>query len=601
MKRLLISLFAVFGLIISLAVMVSATTSSGQMTSAQSEDSMVYLPLIMNNFPFIPDAPVLNAISNDDGDGNYTVSWSSSEGAETYTLQEDDNADFSTSTTVYSGPNTSATISDKDVGTYYYRVRGSNTYSSSSWSNTRSVIVTVPPPDCPQTGAWLGTTDQERLIRFEVENSPQCQIAPKSLRIYVRDNCQNRDVTFGLSFPITNNHFVASIAGLVVIGDFPSSNTADGTFSVSYTDLPLICEASGTWSAAPMTKGANHYVYALTVQADGKILVGGAFTAMGEEMRHRIARLKPDGTIDAAFNPGADGTVRALAVQADGKILVGGNFDRLGEQPRANIGRLNSDGTLDAAFFPEANGRVRALSVQADGKILVGGDFTELGGQPRGKIARLNADGTIDAAFNPGANGWVDVLAVQADGKIVAGGSFSELGGQPRGNIGRLNPDGTIDATFNPGASYYSWAVAINALEVQADGKILVAGFFNELGGQPRDYIGRLNPNGTVDAAFNPKADNTVYALAVQVDGKILVAGAFWELGGQQRDRIARLNADGTIDAAFNPGASSSARALAVQPNGKILVGGLFWELGGQQRNYIGRLNPDGTLDAAIP
>jgi hypothetical protein len=80
-----------------------------------------------------------------------------------------------------------------------------------------------------------------------------------------------------------------------------------------------------------------------------------------------------------------------------------------------------------------------------------------------------------------------------------------------------------------------------------------------------------------------------VYALAVQADGKILVSGWFTTLGGQTRTGIGRLNANGTLDTGFNPGASYRVISLPVQADGKILLGGEFTTLGGQARNYIGR------------
>jgi hypothetical protein len=79
---------------------------------------------------------------------------------------------------------------------------------------------------------------------------------------------------------------------------------------------------------------------------------------------------------------------------------------------------------------------------------------------------------------------------------------------------------------------------------MQADGKIVVGGTFTTLGGQTRNRIARLNPGGTLDAAFNPGADFDVYALAVQVDGKIVVGGSFSTLGGQPREYIGRLSND---------------------------------------------------------
>jgi len=571
-------------------------------------DSMIYLPLVMKNFPLIPTTPVLSAISNTDGDGNYTISWSLSDGADTYALEEDDDAGFSSPSTVYAGSGASTTIINQAIGIYYYRVKGSNTYSSSDWSNAESVAVTVLPPDCPQTGTWSGVTSDGQPVTFDVENSPGCQIASESLALKFENNCDTtrRTVIIGNSIPITDDHFDFSNIDTEVIGDFPSSSMASGTFDI---ELSTNCYGSGTWSAT--VNGANDAVDALTLQADDKILVGGRFTSLGGQPREGIGRLNSDGSLDTLFNPETNGSVKALAVQSDGKILVGGTFTELGGQLRERIGRLNSDGTLDPTFNPGAGGTtyamaVEALVVQSDGKIVVGGHFTTLGGQPREMIGRLNSNGTIDTTFNPGANGRIKTLVVQPDGKILVGGSFTELGGQPRDRIGRLNSDGTLDTTFNPGVSApgSTW---VGALVVQPDGKIVVGGYFTTLDGQPRDRIGRLNSDGTLDASFDPGASFAVDSLVVQDDGKIVVGGSFTELGGQSRDGIGRLNSDGSLDASPNLEMANDLPsavyvfALAVQDNDKIILGGLFTEVGGEMRMHIARLNSDGTLDDPLP
>jgi uncharacterized delta-60 repeat protein len=183
---------------------------------------------------------------------------------------------------------------------------------------------------------------------------------------------------------------------------------------------------------------ANNTVYLLVVQADGKILMGGDFTAVGGVTRNGIARLNADGSLDATFNPDADDDVLSLAVQADGKILMGGYFTTVGDVARNGIARLNADGSLDATFNPDANDYVLSLAVQADGKILMGGDFNK-------GIARLNADGSLDATFNSdasaSANKKVLSLVVQADGKILMGGGFTIVGGVARSYIARLSAD----------------------------------------------------------------------------------------------------------------------------------------------------------------
>jgi len=264
------------------------------------------------------------------------------------------------------------------------------------------------------------------------------------------------------------------------------------------------------------------------------------------------------------FDPNATGVndvIEAIAVQADGKILIGGNFTTLAPNggaavTRSYIARLNTDGTLDASFDPNASFVVASIAVQADGKILIGGNFSSLspnGGTTvtRNRIARLNPDGTVDASFDPNADSEVDSIAVQADGKILIGGFFNTLspnGGAAvtRKHIARLNADGTLDASFDPNANTQPYSIA-----VQVDGKILIGGSFRTLspnGGSAvtRNRIARLNLDGTLDASFDPNADNDVDSIAVQADGKILLGGDFSSLspnGGAEVDRqhIARL------------------------------------------------------------
>jgi len=93
-------------------------------------------------------------------------------------------------------------------------------------------------------------------------------------------------------------------------------------------------------------------------------------------------------------------------------------------------------------FDPNANGSVHVVVIQPDGKILIGGDFTQLapnGSVPvvRNHIARLNPDGTLDTSFNPDADHEVEAIALQADGKILVGGGFAHIGGQWRQGFAR--------------------------------------------------------------------------------------------------------------------------------------------------------------------
>ncbi|MEO6035787.1 MAG: delta-60 repeat domain-containing protein, partial [Verrucomicrobiota bacterium] len=141
---------------------------------------------------------------------------------------------------------------------------------------------------------------------------------------------------------------------------------------------------------------ANGIVSVIVVQPDGKILIGGYFTALTNAAnvavtRNHIARLYADGSLDTAFNPNAGGTVYAIAVQSDGKVLVGGQFGTIGGQSRPQIGRLDATTGAADSWTPNPNLGVEAIAVQSDGKILMGGAFSTVGNNTHVRIARLDA------------------------------------------------------------------------------------------------------------------------------------------------------------------------------------------------------------------
>ena len=141
-----------------------------------------------------------------------------------------------------------------------------------------------------------------------------------------------------------------------------------------------------------------------------------------------------------------------------------------------------------------------------------------------GGAAAVRGQSALDG-FDPNANGTVRVVVVQPDGKILIGGDFTTLspnggGAVTRNRIARLNPDGTLDTAFNPNANSSVYSIA-----VQADGKILVGGVFSSIGGQLRNYIARLDATTGLADSFDPNANSDVNSIAVQADGKILAGG----------------------------------------------------------------------------
>jgi uncharacterized delta-60 repeat protein len=358
----------------------------------------------------------------------------------------------------------------------------------------------------------------------------------------------------------------------------------------------------------------NLQVYAIAVQPDGKIVIGGQFLVVNGVIRGNLARLNADGTLDTSFGNGLSGVtgansqVNAVAVQPDGKILIGGFFGTLNGSEHGAFARLNADGTLDAAFpdILSAGGRVGRIALQPDGKILIGGAFSTVAGASRGNVARLNTDGTIDTTFGnglAGANSSILGLALQSDGKVIIAGLFNRVNGTLRHGVARVNADGTLDTTF--GIAVNLPGQAPQSVAVQSDGKVIVGGNFNQIGGVTATNLVRLTATGTLDASFPQNlldAGRFILAVELQDDGRVLVGGSFEQIGGVARSQMARLSAVGVVDETFVPGLGRSGlvNAITFQPDGKMLVGGDFDVLNGLPRGHVGRLNPDGTTDTTF-
>ena len=193
-------------------------------------------------------------------------------------------------------------------------------------------------------------------------------------------------------------------------------------------------------------------------------------------------------------------------------------------------------------------------------------------------------------AFNAILNGGVESLAVQADGKILLGGFFTVVGGQPRTNMARLNPDGTLDTNFVPRLPMYGRRVV-----ALPSGKVVVGGIYNPLGQSAlARALVRFETNGSVDTSFDtPLFRDMPFAVAVQADGKVVA-------GFQTSPCIARFNTDGSLDTNFLARADVAVYDLVIQPDGKILAAGYFNTMNNQPHRLLARLNADGSVDSSF-
>ena len=419
-----------------------------------------------------------------------------------------------------------------------------------------------------------------------------------------------------------------------------STNTSGTSKSVlAINDAPAFLAGTGTLTTS-LGAGTTSQINAVAVQPDGKILaVGQVDTASGRDTA--LIRYNRDGSLDSSFGGGTGMVISAVdpstdfansvALLGDGKILVAGTA--YGAFNDIVVVRYTASGTLDTSFGGGdgiANTGIAgydegyAMAVQAGGTILVAGvygnDFL---------VTRFTSNGILDNTFGTsgrvttdfgGAADQANGIVIQPDGKFLVVGRASNIAHTDVG-LARYNADGSLDASFGTaGKVLTDVGTASNdsgtAVRLQADGKILVAGWGNAAGTSDF-YLLRYNTDGSLDTTFNATGkvvtaiatggmqSDFALCLAVQTDGKIVVGG--YDSNNTYNFTVVRYTATGGLDASFgnagivdlNFGGSSDDRAntIAVQPDGKIVIAGTS-TITGSYTAAIARLNAYGSLDS---
>jgi uncharacterized delta-60 repeat protein len=364
--------------------------------------------------------------------------------------------------------------------------------------------------------------------------------------------------------------------------------------------------------------GFNTYSYGirvrqLAVQTDGKIVAIGIFDTFNGNARSRVVRLNADGTEDSAFQANigtaAFGDVWAVAIQADGKILIGGAFatwNGVGLGAASYLVRLNTDGTRDTTFSTNlgtglVGNFILSLAVQpSDQKILVGGSFDSFNGSTANCLTRLNTDGTPDTTFNTnlgtGSNstsvGHVWRITIQSDDKILLGGAFVQWDGVFAMRMVRLNTDGTRDTSTISQDGFHGAGFDIYDIQEQTDGKLVVVGAFGRWDDPTVNGIIRLNSDFSKDHKFLSTSGGGLSGAAVTglkgtilPDGSIIAGGLFTTYNdfavAKTVNRIVKIGPSGTFDSKFGLGFDARVDDIVLLPNGNLLIAGAFTTFNG--------------------
>ncbi|MBI4659546.1 MAG: hypothetical protein HY735_11965 [Verrucomicrobia bacterium] len=325
------------------------------------------------------------------------------------------------------------------------------------------------------------------------------------------------------------------------------------------------------------------WIQAMVLQSDAKILLSGYFPTPQRQARWSFLRINKDGSFDGSF-VAREAEVASLDLFKDGKILVVGRWTNSFEFGQALLTRLYRDGTVDGNFAPKlAPPSIWHVAQDSNEKVIVAGAFTSVDAIPWPGLARLNADGSLDRTFSPNVASDSPVVAqyVSTTPMVFQPDEKVALITADRNRVIRLHRDGSLDDSFN---TPFLSDLRIAAIALQRDGKILLSGRFWWQDPTNQPGLIRLNTNGALDASFrlhlSPQDSGGINAMAVQENGKILIAGSLFRFGGVPRRGIARLNKDGTVDEFLAPferwWLNPVIRSIAIQSNGDILVAGLY-------------------------
>jgi serralysin len=268
----------------------------------------------------------------------------------------------------------------------------------------------------------------------------------------------------------------------------------------------------------------------MAVQPDGRVVA-----ATSVDGGIRVERFNSDGTLDSTFGKNGAQTIATdlyggmdLKVQADGTVYVS-----IRGTGQVEVTKLSSDGAVITGFGDQGTLALNTTSdlgsgdisttVQPDGSVLLGALYmvevahdspTDIRFADKYALQRFTPDGELDIRFGDQGVLYLDTalgfrsdsaVTVQANGKIIVVGHDIA---SSVSSVLRLNADGSFDTSFGKNGIVTIDDSSPDAVTVQADGKIVVAGLHN------LDFsITRLNADGSLDTTFGSQ------------DGKVHVDG----------------------------------------------------------------------------
>src|SRR5690606_19134777 len=263
-------------------------------------------------------------------------------------------------------------------------------------------------------------------------------------------------------------------------------------------------------------------------------------------------------------------------------------------------------------------------ALQSDGKIVVSSGFGGSNNNDYWRVLRINTDGTTDTSF--GTNGLIEFtepgaasvedIKIGSDGSIYLGG-YTQRDSDPgaQAMVKKLNTNGApINAFHDDGSAIHTGAGTkawVNAIDIDASGKVYVAGSKQNNSGEAEFLLAAFNANGTIDVGFGIHVDRIPHTNGGELRDLIRLSnGDFIGCGyvngfDHEYGVVVKYKSTGQLDASFVVNVAATARfattstlsAVTRTTGGKIVTAGTYIQQGSNTGIVVSRFNPDGAAD----
>jgi hypothetical protein len=206
--------------------------------------------------------------------------------------------------------------------------------------------------------------------------------------------------------------------------------------------------------------------------------------------------------------------------------------------------------------------------------VYIAGRFASINGVAANNIAAYNTSTLLWSALGGGIGGdtpLVNALAVDALGKLYAAGTFTTAGGVTVNNIAKW--DGESWTALGDGLNN-----TVNALTVDSFGNLYAGGSFTGTFGDTIlfNYVAKWDVSTSSWVSLDNVMNNNILALTIDSSGILYAGGNFTTDGGSPGNYVAKCNTSTNLWSPVGGSLNNRVYSLALDSSGNLYAGGSF-------------------------